>query len=73
MPDKEILGLKIMEFAGNDKERIVGQIESLCQRLDELIAQRQGSVMGYQICNDLAGIGRIYNTHEKAVDQLSNA
>lgn len=73
VPDKEMLGLNIVEFAGDDRALIDGQMESLCQRLDELIAQRQGGVIGYQICGDLAGIERIYNMRKKAVGLLGNA
>lgn len=43
VPDKEMLGLNIVEFAGDDRALIDGQMENLCQRLDELIAQRQGA------------------------------
>ena len=73
VPDKEMLGLNIVEFAGDDRALIDGQMEALCQRLDELIAQRQGGVIGYQICGDLAGIERIYNMRKKAVGLLGNA
>lgn len=37
VPDKEMLGLNIVEFAGDDRALIDGQMESLCQRLDELM------------------------------------
>ncbi len=73
VPDKEMLGLNIVEFAGDDRALIDGQMETLCQRLDELIAQRQAGVIGYQICGDLAGIERIYNMRKKAVGLLGNA
>ncbi|MFV8757565.1 FAD-binding oxidoreductase, partial [Yersinia enterocolitica] len=55
VPDKEMLGLNIVEFAGDDKALIDGQMESLCQRLDDLMAAHEGGVIGYQICSDLAG------------------
>ncbi len=42
VPDKEMLGLNIVEFAGDDGALIDGQVATLCQRLDELIAQRRG-------------------------------
>lgn len=38
VPDKEMLGLNIVEFAGDDAELIESQVSTLCQRLDELIA-----------------------------------
>lgn len=60
VPDKEMLGLNIVEFAGDDAELIESQVSTLCQRLDELIALGEGGVIGWQLCNDLSGIERIY-------------
>ncbi len=73
VPDKEMLGLNIVEFAGDDAALIEQQVSSLCARLDELMAQHAGGVIGYQLCNDLAGIERIYNMRKKAVGLLGNA
>ncbi|HKM97896.1 MAG TPA: FAD-binding and (Fe-S)-binding domain-containing protein [Buttiauxella sp.] len=73
VPGKEMLGLNIVEFAGDDLELIEGQVASLCERLDTLIAQREGGVIGWQVCTELAGIERIYNMRKKAVGLLGNA
>ena len=73
VPDKEMLGLNIVEFAGDDAELIESQVEALCQRLDELIARGEGGVIGWQLCNELAGIERIYAMRKKAVGLLGNA
>ncbi|MEB5971086.1 D-2-hydroxyglutarate dehydrogenase YdiJ [Pantoea dispersa] len=73
VPGKEMLGLNIVEFAGDDAALIAQQITALCARLDALMAQQQGGVMGYQLCDDLAGIERIYNMRKKAVGLLGNA
>lgn len=73
VPDKEMLGLNIVEFAGDDGALIEQQVSALCARLDLLMAQRQGGVIGYQLCNDLDGIERIYNMRKKAVGLLGNA
>lgn len=51
VPDKEMLGLNIVEFAGDDAALIESQVEALCQRLDELIARGEGGVIGWQLCN----------------------
>ena len=66
VPDKEMLGLNIVEFAGDDAELIESQVTTLCQRLDDLIAQGEGGVIGWQLCNDLAGIERIYAMRKKS-------
>ncbi|MEB6377360.1 FAD-binding oxidoreductase [Leclercia adecarboxylata] len=73
VPDKEMLGLNIVEFAGDDAELIESQVDTLCQRLDELMARGEGGVIGWQLCNDLAGIERIYAMRKKAVGLLGNA
>ncbi|MBD8105297.1 D-2-hydroxyglutarate dehydrogenase YdiJ [Erwinia persicina] len=71
--DKEMLGLNMVEFAGNDKTLIDSQVDALCQRLDALMVQQEGGVIGYQLCNDVAGIERIYGMRKKAVGLLGNA
>ncbi len=48
-------------------------MSTLCQRLDELIALGEGGVIGWQLCNDLSGIERIYAMRKKAVGLLGNA
>lgn len=73
VPDKEMLGLNIVEFAGDDGELIDRQVAALCARLEGLMAAQQGGVIGYQLCKDLAGIERIYNMRKKAVGLLGNA
>jgi len=73
VPDKEMLGLNIVEFAGDDGELIDHQVTMLCQRLDELIAAGEGGVIGWQLCSELAGIERIYGMRKKAVGLLGNA
>ncbi len=73
VPDKTLLGLNIVEFAGDDLELITSQVSSLCARLDELIAKGEGGVIGWQRCDDLAGIERIYAMRKKAVGLLGNA
>ena len=73
VPDKEMLGLNIVEFAGDDAELIESQVADLCQRLDELIARGEGGVIGWQLCSELAGIERIYAMRKKAVGLLGNA
>lgn len=73
VPDQEMLGLNMVEFAGNDKPLIDSQVEALCERLDTLMAEGQAGVIGYQLCNDVGGIERIYGMRKKAVGLLGNA
>lgn len=73
VPDKEMLGLNIVEFAGDDAALIDGQVAALCQRLDELMARGEGGIIGWQLCQDLSGIERIYAMRKKAVGLLGNA
>ncbi|SLM63619.1 predicted FAD-linked oxidoreductase [Dickeya aquatica] len=73
VPGEEMLGLNIVEFAGDDEALIDGQVGALCERLDGLLAARQAGVIGYQVCRDLAGIERIYAMRKKAVGLLGNS
>jgi FAD/FMN-containing dehydrogenase/Fe-S oxidoreductase len=73
VPDKTLLGLNIVEFAGDDEALIDAQVASLCQRLDELMARGDGGVIGWQCCDELAAIERIYAMRKKAVGLLGNA
>ncbi|APG49697.1 TPA: FAD-binding oxidoreductase [Providencia stuartii] len=73
VPNKEMLGLNIVEFSGDDEDEINHLTTSLCQRLDELMASHQAGVIGYQVCHDLDDINRIYNMRKKAVGLLGNS
>ncbi|WP_261640849.1 FAD-binding and (Fe-S)-binding domain-containing protein [Erwinia mallotivora] len=73
VPDHDMLGLNIVEFAGDDRELIEEQIGALCQQLDTLLAAREAGIIGYQLCDDLDGIERIYAMRKKAVGLLGNA
>nr|ELR5255863.1 FAD-binding oxidoreductase [Providencia rettgeri] len=73
IPNKEMLGLNIVEFSGDDESEINQLTDSLCQRLDELMANNQAGVIGYQTCHDLDDITRIYNMRKKAVGLLGNS
>ena len=73
VPGKDMQGLNMVEFAGDDGEKIAGQVDALCERLDSLMAHQQAGVIGYQLCNSVEGIERIYNMRKKAVGLLGNA
>lgn len=72
VPNKEMLGLNIVEFAGDDEALIDAQVSALCERLDGLIARREAGVIGWQLCTELAGVERIYAMRKKAVGLLGN-
>ncbi|MEE6075349.1 FAD-binding and (Fe-S)-binding domain-containing protein [Avibacterium paragallinarum] len=71
--ENPILGLNIVEYAGNSKALIEKQVAQLCAQLDEKIAQNQDDIIGYQVCSDLPSIERIYAMRKKAVGLLGNA
>lgn len=73
VPQKVMLGLNIVEFAGDDIALIDGQVDKLCQQLNHLIATGQGGVIGWQVCDSLKDIERIYGMRKKAVGLLGNA
>ncbi|MGC6377777.1 FAD-binding and (Fe-S)-binding domain-containing protein [Bisgaard Taxon 45] len=71
--ENPILGLNIVEYAGNDKGQIHRQVHALCAELDKKIANQQDAIIGYQVCSDLTSIERIYAMRKKAVGLLGNA
>lgn len=73
VPNQEMLGLNIVEFAGDDSALIEKQVTELCERLDDLMSDKRDGVIGYQVCGELAGIERIYAMRKKAVGLLGNA
>ena len=68
-----ILGLNIVEYAGNNKKLIEQQVADLCAKLDEKIIAHEDNIIGYQICSDLNSVERIYTMRKKAVGLLGNA
>ena len=68
-----ILGLNIVEYAGNNKKLIERQVADLCAKLDEKIIAHEDNIIGYQICSDLNSVERIYAMRKKAVGLLGNA
>ncbi len=73
VPNKEMLGINMVEYAGQDESEVEAQVAELTKQLDAMIAAGEGGLIGYQVCNDLAGIGRIYNMRKKAVGLLGAA
>ncbi|MGF1714455.1 FAD-binding oxidoreductase [Photobacterium chitinilyticum] len=73
VPGKDLLGINMVEFASNDPEENQRQVEGLCVQLDELIAKEMSGVIGYQVCDDLASIQKIYGMRKKAVGLLGAA
>ncbi|NBI13473.1 FAD-binding protein [[Haemophilus] felis] len=71
--ENPILGLNIVEYASNDKNKIQRQVSALCQALDEKILNKQDAIIGYQVCSDLTSIEKIYAMRKKAVGLLGNA
>ncbi|MBD2798040.1 FAD-binding oxidoreductase [Xenorhabdus sp. 18] len=73
VPDKDMQGLNIVEFSGNDEPEIDQQLQALCLRLDELMEKNQAGIIGYQTCHDLRDIERIYAMRKKSVGLLGNS
>ena len=70
VPDKEMLGLNMVEFAGTDLDLVEQQVSGLITKLDSLMQAKQAGIIGYQIIQDVASIGRIYTMRKKAVGLL---
>ena len=73
VPGKEMLGINIVEFAGDDATLQQRRIDALSARLDAQMAAGEAGIIGYQICEDLASVEAIYAMRKKAVGLLGNA
>ncbi|NOI15580.1 D-2-hydroxyglutarate dehydrogenase YdiJ [Vibrio hepatarius] len=73
VPGKDMQGINMVEYAGQDEQEVAQQVASLTARLDEMLEQGEAGIIGYQVCDDLASIGRIYNMRKKAVGLLGAA
>ncbi|TFH90934.1 D-2-hydroxyglutarate dehydrogenase YdiJ [Vibrio ouci] len=73
VPGKDMQGINMVEFAGQDEQEVSAQVEALSQRLDAMIENNEAGIIGYQVCSDVASIGRIYNMRKKAVGLLGAA
>ncbi|WP_120510539.1 FAD-binding and (Fe-S)-binding domain-containing protein [Photobacterium salinisoli] len=71
VPGKDMQGINIVEFAGNDVDLIKQQVQQLSERLENLIGQQ--GIIGFQVCDDLDSINKIYNMRKKAVGLLGAA
>ncbi|MFA0470475.1 FAD-binding and (Fe-S)-binding domain-containing protein [Vibrio sp. 10N.222.51.E8] len=73
VPNKEMLGINMVEFAGQDEAEVEQQVQALTARLETMVESEEAGVIGFQVCSDLASIGRIYNMRKKAVGLLGAA
>ncbi|WP_394125344.1 FAD-binding and (Fe-S)-binding domain-containing protein [Vibrio hepatarius] len=73
VPGKDMQGINMVEFAGQDEQEVSAQVEALSQRLDAMMENNEAGIIGYQVCSDVASIGRIYNMRKKAVGLLGAA
>ncbi|WP_135383909.1 D-2-hydroxyglutarate dehydrogenase YdiJ [Vibrio tasmaniensis] len=73
VPDKEMLGINMVEFAGQDEAEVEQQVQALTAQLESMVETEDAGVIGFQVCSDLASIGRIYNMRKKAVGLLGAA
>lgn len=70
VPDREMLGINFVEFAESDGSIQQDKIDYLTQQLDALITAGESGVIGYQVCNELADVMKIYGMRKKAVGLL---
>lgn len=73
VPGREMLGINIVEYAGNSREEIESQVGALRSKLDGMLSGEEAGIIGYQVCDDLESIKRIYNMRKKAVGLLGAA
>lgn len=69
----DLQGINIVEFAGQDEHDIKRKFIALCQKLDGLLTLKMAGVIGYQTCDQVSEITKIYAMRKKAVGLLGNA
>lgn len=73
VPGKDMQGINIVEFAGDDEDLIRKNVEALAAKLDAQIANSEAGVIGYQYTYDLPSVLAIYAMRKKAVGLLGKA
>lgn len=73
VPNKDMQGLNIVEFAGADATTEQPKLEAMCEKIEAFMAEGKAGIIGYQVCTELAGIEAIYGMRKKAVGLLGNA
>jgi len=70
IPNKDMLGLNMVEYNSNDEGEIKARIAELEARLTKAAETGEGGVTGYQVTFNKVDIGRIYAMRKKAVGLL---
>jgi FAD/FMN-containing dehydrogenase/Fe-S oxidoreductase len=70
VPDKQVLGLNMVEYNSNDQAEIELKIEQLKQQLRSDVEIGENGVIGFQVTWDGAEISKIYAMRKKAVGLL---
>ncbi len=70
VPDEKMQGINLIEFASNNTDEIENDIAHLVKALDKNMLEKSAGVIGYQICEKLDSIERIYAMRKKAVGLL---
>ncbi|MFA0413556.1 FAD-binding and (Fe-S)-binding domain-containing protein [Vibrio renipiscarius] len=73
VPNRDMLGINMVEFAGQDCDEVQQQLDTLIARLDEMLISEEAGIIGYQVVDDVASINKIYNMRKKAVGLLGAA
>ncbi|MBE0366224.1 hypothetical protein PULV_b0986 [Pseudoalteromonas ulvae UL12] len=72
IPNKQMLGLNMVEFNAEQQTDIDEKVTLLCDKLDALIQNEEAGVIGYQVLTDKADILKIYAMRKKSVGLLGN-
>ncbi len=73
VPGKDMQGINIVEFAGDDENEIKKKVEALSSKLEKQISSHEAGVIGYQFTYDLPSILNVYAMRKKAVGLLGKA
>jgi FAD/FMN-containing dehydrogenase/Fe-S oxidoreductase len=70
VPNAEMKGINMVEFAGESSDEVNDDVARLLSQLDIKLKQGTDSIIGYQVCDNVTDIGKIYGMRKKAVGLL---
>ncbi|GGB93386.1 FAD-linked oxidase [Marinobacterium zhoushanense] len=70
--EPEIRGINLVEYTGDDEDKLREEVEALCRHLDSVSGQ-PGASFGYTVAYGAGEINKIWGMRKKSVGLLGNA
>ncbi len=70
--DKEVKGINLVEFTGDDHEELKATVDRFTESLNEPLEEQNNGRLGYAIADGKDAVGRIWAMRKRAVGLLGN-